>query len=278
MSINVCCKKESEITLFSLNKTIAIAYLARGADKDWLLSFERFLGSYGRNDSGVKHSLYVIFKGFEHNAELEQARALFRCVPHEAVFLGDDSFDVGAYIEWANGIEEELICVFNTASEILAPDWLRKLVVNLVMPNVGLVGATASYESLDDLNIGFPAFPNIHIRSTCFMIDRRLFCDLTKGYEIADKWDAYLLESGPKSLTRQVLAIGKEILLVGRNGRGYSPKFWASSDTFRQGFQKNLLVADNQTRNFSALPWGEKRVFSLRSWGEYLSEYKMPSV
>jgi len=264
--------------LGNLNPTIAVAYLARGADKDSLLSFERFLRSYIHNLSGVPHSLYVIFKGFENDVDLEKARALFSSVTFTPVFLDDVSLDIGAYIEWANMIEEDLICVFNTASEILAPDWLLKLTVNLLLPNVGLVGATASYESLNDYNSAFKAFPNIHIRSTAFMIDRSLFCNITQGFEVSTKIDAFHFESGPESLTRQVLAKGKKILLVGRNGRGYSPAFWPVSETFRQGIQNNLLIADNQTRNYLALAWNEKREFVIRTWGEYLSGKILASI
>lgn len=270
--------KSMETHLLSSNQAIAIAYLARGADKDSLSSFERFLSSYKRYSSGVEHSLYVIFKGFEHDVDLEKARGLFSSVPYTPVFLADASFDIGAYIEWARMVEEDLICILNTGSEILAPNWLRKLAVNLAMPNVGLVGATASYESLSESNSAFKAFPNIHIRSTAFMIARGLFCNITKDLRIATKLDAYLFESGPKSLTRQVLARGKNTLLVGRNGRGYSPPFWPASDTFRQGMQKNLLVSDNQTRNYLAMPWNEKRECVIRTWGEYLSGKVLASI
>jgi hypothetical protein len=254
------------------HQTYAVAYLARGADKEWYASFKRFLDSYNRNPAGIDHSLYVIFKGFANNSDLEKAQRLFAAVPHQPVFLGDDKLDVGAYIEWASLIQEQLICVFNTASEILSRDWLRKLAVNLAMPNVGLVGATASYESLHSFSSSFPIFPNIHIRSTAFMIDRGLFLSLMQGRIIANKVDAFHFESGPRSLTRLVLAKGKEVLLVGRNGRGYSPQFWATSGTFRQGTQSNLLIADNQTRTFDALPWMEKRTFVMRTWGIYLEE------
>jgi len=279
MLIGVCYKNlVTEISLLTPNQRIAVAYLARGADRNCLLSFERFMNSYIRNYAGVKHSLYVIFKGFANNTDLKNARALFNCIPHEAVFLDDGSLDIGAYIEWANMIEEDWICVFNTGSEILAPDWLRKLAVNLLIPNVGLVGATASYESLNELNRSFSFFPNIHIRTSAFMINRMLFLSITEGLEISHKIDAYHFESGPKSLTRQVLANKKKILLVGRNGRGYSPKFWATSDTFRQGAQKNLLVADSQTRNFSELPWTGKRASAVRTWGKYISRVKLLTI
>lgn len=252
--------------------TIAVAFLARGADVGWRTACERFLGSYRRCRPGVEHSLYVIFKGFHDANALNEATNLFSRVPHKPVFLADDSFDIGAYIEWANRIDEDLICVLNTSSEILAEDWLRKLAVNLALPNVGLVSATGSYESLNELNQTFPVFPNIHIRSNAFMLDRDSFCRITKGQVIRDKLDAFHFESGPQSMTRQILAMGQEILLVGRNGRGYSPKWWPTSGTFRLGTQSNLLVADNQTRNFAALRWPEKREFVLRTWGYYIRE------
>lgn len=250
--------------------TIAVAFLARGADVGWYPSCERFLGSYRRYRPGVEHSLYVIFKGFPNASALDEAKDLFSSVRHKPVSLGDDSFDIGAYIEWANQIDEDLICALNTSSEILAEDWLRKLAVNLALPNVGLVGATGSYESLNEMNQSFPMFPNPHIRSNAFMIDRESFCRITKGQVIAEKIDAFHFESGPQSMTRQILAMGREILLVGRNGRGYSPQWWPTSDTFRLGTQSNLLVADNQTRNFTAFCWPEKREFVLRTWGCYI--------
>jgi hypothetical protein len=258
------------ISLYRSKQTIAVAYLARGADRNWFVSFERFLNSYRLNPSGVQHSLYVIFKGFENNADLERAKFLFSRVPHKQVFTGDENLDIGAYIEWANMIEEDLICVFNTASEILSPDWLLKLSVNLAQPNTGLVGATASYESLKEWHRGFPAFPNIHIRSTGFMINRKLFLNITQGLEIIRKEDAFNFESGARSLTRQVLANGSGVLLVGRNGRGYPPEFWAASDTFRLARQKNLLIADNQTRNFSVLPYTAKMDTVKRTWGQFI--------
>jgi hypothetical protein len=246
---------------------IAVAFLARGADEGWRYSCERFLSSYERHRPGINHSLYAIFKGFPYASALDEAKDLFSRVHYTPVFLGDDSFDIGAYVEWANQIDENTICVLNTSSEILADDWLLKLTVNLALPNVSLVGATASYESLEDWNRSFPAFPNIHIRSNAFMINRDLFCRITKGLVVRDKLDAFYLESGPRSLTRQVLAMGREILLVGRNGRGYSPRWWPTSDTFRLGTQSNLLVGDNQTRNFTEMRWAEKRELVLRTWG-----------
>jgi len=149
--------------------------------------------------------------------------------------------------------------------------------VNLALPNVGLVGATGSYENLNEYNKDFPVFPNIHIRSNAFMVNRKWFCGITAGLVIADKIDAFYFESGPQSMTRQIIAMGREVLLVGRNGRGYSPKWWPMSNTFRQGTQSNLLVADNQSRNFMAMPWSEKQEFVLKTWGRFIREEELIS-
>jgi hypothetical protein len=249
---------------------IAIAYIARGADYNWSSKIERFINSYKNNPAGVSHCLYVIFKGFESNADLEKAAFVFCTVPHKPIFLEDDNLDVGAYISWANMIEEDYICAFNTASEIVAPYWLKKLYINLGLRNVGLVGATSSYESLKSYNPTFPRFPNIHIRSSAFMINRKLFLSLVGHLKITEKHDAYNFESGRNSLTQKVLASGKQILLVGKNGRGYEPELWPLSNTFRMGKQENLLVTDNQTRDYMDAPWTTKKQFTDITWGKYI--------
>jgi hypothetical protein len=256
-------------------RSIAVAFLARGAGEDWQASCARFIASYRRHRAGSPHSFNVIFKGFADTRSLAMAKRLFEPLEPREYDFDDESFDIGAYIEWANQISEESICVLNTASEILAEGWLAKLAVNLAQPNVGMVGATGSFESLNDWNEQFPVFPNVHLRSNAFMVDRALMCRLTSGLRIQEKIDAFNFESGADSLSKRIMALGKEILVVGRNGRGYAPKFWPSSSTFRLGFQDNLLVADNQTRNYIGLSWNEKREFVLRTWGHYIHDFEL---
>lgn len=260
----------------NFHKKIGVAYLVRGKDHDWIGSCERFINSYTRKPAGIKHTLHVIFKGFEHESDLKLAVEKFKSTRHHSIFVDDDKFDIGAYIEWANHTDEDEVCMFNTSSEILATDWLLKFVNNLRRPDVALVGATSSYESLGELNYSFPQFPNIHIRSSGFMMSREMFCILTRDIPLNSKIDAYHFESGPRSLTRKVLALGKHALLVGRNGRGYSPHLWPHSETFRQGSQDNLLIGDNQTRNYLSLTWNEKREAVVRTWGDFInSKYRL---
>jgi hypothetical protein len=254
------------------NNTTALCYLARGADEDWRNALTRFISSHQKYSPGLDHTLYIIFKGFQNNTDLSWALALFRDIEHVACHVDDDEFDIGAYRETGAKIAEQTVCFLNTTCEIICENWLAKLAVNLAQPGVGLVGATGSFESLHSYNSVFPKFPNPHLRTNAFMINRERFCSIAQDFDFEEKLNAFLFESGPRSLTRRLLDRGLKVLVVGRNGRGYPPLWWPHSGTFRQGAQPNVLVADNQTRKFDALIWREKREFSLRAWGIYLQE------
>lgn len=254
---------------------IAVFYLARGRDADFARSVERFAASYAGHEAGVAHRLCVVFKGFDTAAAQDQARRALSALPHAEIAVADAGFDLGAYAAAARQADAARLCFLNTGSEVLCHDWLAKLSVAHDQDGAGLVGATGSFESLQGDAPPFDtfgAFPNPHLRSNAFMVARDLFLDLTKGAVFGDKADAYLFESGPQSMTRRVLERGRQVLVVGRNGRFYPPRWWPLSDTFRQGTQHNLLVGDNQTRAFDALKWPEKRQVSLQTWGAYIRE------
>lgn len=258
---------------------IALFYLVRGRDDNFMRSLDRFVASYAGHAAGAAHTFYTVFKGFDSAAALEQARRALSGVPHIETSVADDSFDLGAYAAAARQVEASKLGFLNTGSEILCDDWLAKLAIAHDQEGVGLVGATGSFESLQGDKppfASFPAFPNPHLRSNAFMIHRGLFLEMTENAEFRDKSDAYLFESGPQGMTRRILARGAQVLIVGRNGRGYPPRWWPLSDTFRQGTQGNLLVADNQTRAFAAMKWTEKRQASLRTWGDHIREDAPP--
>jgi hypothetical protein len=114
---------------------------------------------------------------------------------------------------------------------------------------------------------GFPAFPATHLRTNAFVIDRELMRRVRPG-GLDDKTDTYLLESGRRSLTRQVQRMGHKIVVVGRDGVSYEPRDWARSNTFWQGSQENLIVADNQTRSYERGDLAVRRALSAHAWGK----------
>lgn len=256
------------MTAFLPDKKIAVVYLARGADLGWQSDFKRFITSYTNYDSGVKHRLYVIFKGFQSKNDFACAKNAFASIPNSPLFMDDEGFDISAYITAANEVTEDWICFLNTNSYILCDHWLAKLGINLSQPQIGLVGATGSFERIKIKGLDFPKYPNIHIRSNGFLVDRELFCAINQDVQIRDKNEAYLFESGHDSLSKRILNEGLKFLVVGRNGRGYSPRWWPFSDTFRQGQQNNLLIGDNQTEAFSAMSYSHRVATFQRTWGK----------
>jgi hypothetical protein len=258
----------------SHSKSLALVYLARGADADHLARFKLFLQSYTKFAAGVEHSLFIIYKGFVSEMQRRTARELFSIYDHRPIFTSDTSFDVGAYAEALEQMPHDRVCFLNTNSEILCDGWLGKLAANLDQPRVGVVSATASFESLTLLDPRFPRFPNVHIRSNAFMMERATAIKVLTAFHIRDKKDAFFAESGPRGMTRRIFEMGLNALVVGRNGRGYPPESWPTSDTFRLGMQSNLLVHDNVTRTYAEMPFSEKRSISKLTWGDYLNADK----
>ena len=254
-------------------RKIGLCYLARGADADWSHSIERFVAAYQRFTPAADHRLYVIYKGFARRLELDRARSLFARLDSKEVHVDDTRFDIGAYVDALPDVAEDLLCFLNAFSEPACEAWLAKMAVNFGQPGVGLVGATGSFERMPANSRGIVAkFPNIHLRSNAFMIERETFLSITRDFDFGEKTDAFLFESGPQSMTRRIRARGREVLVIGRNGRGYRPSWWPHSRTFRCGTQSNLIVVDNQTRNFDAMHWDEKRYCAQATWGPYLQE------
>lgn len=248
-------------------RTAAVIYLARGYDADHADRFRRFVVSYRAHRSGHDHRFYVIFKGFANVAQRSAAAEIFDGLPFEAIDTDDLSFDLGAYADALRTVGEDHVCFLNTNAELNAPFWLAKLLRNLDMPGVGMVGATGSFESLCYINRLFPEYPNPHLRTNAFAMRREHAVALLGTYAIATKLDAFFAESGPDGLTRRVLALGLTCLIVGADGRGYAPPLWPISETSRQGAQANLLVHDNYTRAYEALDSGARAEATLASWG-----------
>jgi hypothetical protein len=259
----------------SLDKQqLAVVYLARGADQNALDLFCRFAHSYCQFSAGFEHDLFIIYKGFETRDELRDAHQLFENIRYTAIHTDDDNFDIGAYRSAAEQIPHDLLCFLNTNSEILCPDWLGKLAMNMDRRSVGIVGATGSFESLWLMDDRFPRFPNVHLISNAFLIRRDHAIRFLPQY-IANKISALRTESGHSSLTRRMFQSGLEVLVVGRDGRGYAPQWWPHSLTFRQCDQMNLLVDDNVTRAFKDVPWPEKEMLSRRTWGNFIKPETM---
>jgi hypothetical protein len=235
----------------------------------------RFATSLRAHPAGPGHTLLVAWKGYEDSAARDQARRALAGITHEELMIPASGLDLSSYRTIADQVSADAVCFLNTDSEVLANGWLDALSGQLSAPGVGLVGATGSYESqltsaplpLRLLRAGrYPPFPNPHLRTNAFMLRRATIRELWWP-AVARKRAAWELESGNRSLTRQILERGQTVLVVGRDGHGYPPERWRESATFRVEDQPNLLVSDKRTRDYAAAEPRVARVLSEHAWG-----------
>jgi hypothetical protein len=266
--------------------------------------FAQFVASYRQKQAGMEHDLVVVFNGFRAAGECRAYHRLLGGLAYEALVLPRPMLDIPAYYAAARHFGHNYFCFLNSYSVILDDGWLAKLYRHITRPGVGLVGASGSYETRHPGEDAWPPFrwrpmfgllwrlrfrefaaeyrawrelryrsryfdpfPNPHIRTNAFLISRDVLLRV-QCPPVRCKLDAWRFEHGKDSLTRQVLGMGLRALVVGRDGAGYEMDRWFESCTFRSGGQRNLLVADNQTRwNMEAGP-DTRQLMAEWTWGE----------
>ena len=248
-----------------------------------------FLRSYHAHPAGAEHELVIALNGARHagagGSSREALLAELSGTEHRLIVLEEPMLDLAAYDAAARRLEHPQLCLVNSYSVVLADGWLGRLAQGLEQHDVGLVGATGSWESQAEWMRGrvrhraqqlitlrparrdYPRFPNPHIRTTGFAIGRARLLEMGLD-RVRDKRSAYLRESGRASITRRVREQGLRTVVVGRDGRAYDVDEWPASRTFRSGEQENLLIADKQTRDYERATSRRRRRLCRDSWGD----------
>lgn len=269
---------------------IGIVYIARGGSGG-IESIQRFRETYNSCDAGIAHSLYIVAKRWETEDEIRNVEECFGDIATKILFLPDDGFDLGAYIRVAQNVPSEWLCFLNTHSRILRANWLFMLYDGAKDDGVGAAGATGSWESAFNALLHaawptgfssrlrraatlignwlkFPAFPNPHLRTNAFMTRTDVFVDFASGIDFPrTKRDVYAIESGSNSFSSYIRGRGLDLRVCGADGAVYSIEDWPLSGTYRSSDQCNLLVADNQTLEFSLADARLRKSLQLEAWG-----------
>ncbi len=290
-------------------KELCVVHLVRAHNGTGPL--KDFLESYKLNPGGITHDLIILFKGFNSDGPSQEYRLLLKSFNYRELHVSDDGFDITAYFAVHHAFDYKYYCFLNSFSIILDSEWLLKLYQYISQEQVGLVGATGSYQSLYlsaahwkflvENSIKKSKYPklrrlwlgrldwNLHyLINKCrfgpyfpsfpnFHIRTNAFIvkqEVIKEImirKIQSKIVAYKCESGKQSITNQILKSGKDVLVIGKNGQAYKKEDWWKSNTFWRENQENLLVSDNQTRSYSEATLAEKILFSYNAWGQYAS-------
>ena len=112
----------------------------------------------------------------------------------------------------------------------------------------------------------YEPFPARNLRTNAFMTTHAALRELPL-FVVKDKLDAYALEGSRESLTSCLRKIGLASLVVDHMGNVYTPERWDRSRTLWQGDQEGLLVADNQTLNYTQGDFARRRLLSTLAWG-----------
>ena len=255
------------LTKLRATREIGVVYLLRSGNAEPLRPFLSFIKSYNQFTAGFEHTLYVVCKGFIGRNDISIIHDILKDIRHELLFVDDELLDLGAYYAAMQLCNPEIVLFLNTNSRILGDMWLEKYLTNLDRDGIGVVGSSGSFESASHGGLDNIPFPNPHLRTNAFMLSRELFLKIRPEGALTDKLSTYLFEHHRASLTRRVVSEGYDVLVVGRNGRGYAVNEWASSGTFRSHNQSNLLIGDNRTKQFyDAAPPEKRRLFQL-AWG-----------
>ena len=234
---------------------IGVVYLCRRTDPNWHQRLTRFIQSYQRHPTGAEHHLYVIYKEFDLDESLQWAIDQFDQVEHTSIldYIAFNSYAGGSFLEATYHMTEPYACFLGSSSEIMHGGWLARLSEGLSLPTVGAVCCTGGYGFITEFNPGL-SYPNVHMRNLSFLMNRLFYqtfavkIDWTfkEGHKLAD----LNFEHGPNSLTRQIMASGKTILVVEKD-RIRAPHEWG--DTTYRGNLHNVLVHDRGARDYQDL-------------------------
>lgn len=263
--------------------------------------FKKFLESYIKNPSGYPHELVLLFNGVNEVGETEPYLDLIlkTGTSFQSHINYQRSQDLEAYFWITDKLSSHYILFLNSYAGFNEPGWLEKYMRHIDNKEIGIIGATGSWLSYYRTSMNqnppkwepgetlganikkyrtflkaslywrwfFPDFPNPHLRTNAFLISRPLMMEIKSKPLGSKKFNAYLLESGNNSITRQVLKKGLKAMVLDRHGILYGPENWDKSKVFWISEQENLLVSDNQTQLYAGSSASEKSVMSFNAWG-----------
>lgn len=251
---------------------ICVAYLAYFNDAiDYDIQMvENFLNSYNENSAGVDHDLVIMAKNWTNDKEFAKLCDLAKVYDAKIIYLTDDGFDFGAYFRAANIIQSPYVFFIGSNNEIHAPNWLLYC-YNALQSNslIKLVGPMGSYEKGRS-----GKFPNPHIRTCSFMVERDLFVDYASKQKFPQtKEDTYQLEHCDASISKYVQNNGHLMAVVNSDGEVFLQDDWETSQTYISNDNAKALLTDKWARRYVTINVDLKPFIEITVWGQNKSVF-----
>lgn len=242
---------------------VGLVYLDRAANP--VRFARRFARSVLGAGEGVAAEIHWQAKGYadgRRSPMLDELARTWKGAVHEHRYP-EDVFQFFMSFDVARKVDCDFLVFFTSTSEILSRSWLRACLETFELePDCGVVGATGSYETS-----GETTFPNVHIRTNAFMMERTRFLALEPG-DMSSLESGNAFEAGSRGLTRQIEALGLKPIVVDGEGRRLHVEAWPRSRTFRSGGQEALAVSDFRTFDYAAGSPGKRRWLAELAWGD----------
>jgi hypothetical protein len=124
---------------------VCVVHLIRRGDS--LDGTRRFAASYAGHETGMRHRLVVVLKGFASPEEAQPYKDAIGEIANNTLRVTDEGFDLTAYDKVARQLDSTHLCFLNAHSVILRDGWLAIMRSALGRAGIGAVGATGSWQS-----------------------------------------------------------------------------------------------------------------------------------
>ena len=245
-----------------------------------------FIRYYKKYSSGAKHILLICFK-LLNQQKINSLKKLLKNINY-IEFIDRSSlndYDFGSYKRVAMLYPKYNILFLNSHSYPNTDMWLNKLL--RYHKNKTLIATSASYESLYtslklkkfykffsylrkklDYKNKFYPFPNPHIRTASFLIKSSDFLKFIRNKKIANKEDAWQIESGKNNITNFFKKKKYKIFIVNSDGEKFGLNNCKFSETFNYRTQKKCIISDKHSRKYIKSTNYEKKLFEFSTWGK----------
>ncbi|MDD3437254.1 MAG: DUF4422 domain-containing protein [Candidatus Gastranaerophilales bacterium] len=231
---------------------------------------ENFLNSYNKFSAGIEHNLVIIAKNWTDKAIYDNLCSLVKENNAELIDLPDDGFDIGAFFRAANILKNEYVFFIGSGVSIIKDNWL--LLFNNAFQSddkIQLAGPMGAWEK------GISGrFPNPHIRTCAFMINRELFLEYANSQKFPQtKEDTWHLEHCENSLSNFIYRKGYKAVVVNSDGEISESDDWVNSRTYMTPDDSKLIMEDKWVRKYHSAGESLKTYKEIIVWGKNFTKY-----